>query len=125
MNMLILKKQKHNEPEFDELYKMLSDLNDFLNEDANPKDKQWNENLKTIIDFQDSDGSFKLFDSYEIPMDAKVDFCYMPTYLCTAILMKAFMINDSAFTLKEKTALKNGLKSSCARNLTGHGYEGL
>lgn len=125
MNMLILKKQKHNEPEFDELNKMLCDLKDFLNEDANPKDKQWNENFNIILDFQDSDGSFKLFDSYEIPMDARVDFCYVPTYLCTAILMKAYLSYPSSFTSKEKDELLNGLKMSCTRNLIGHGYEGL
>ena len=67
MNMLILKKQKHNEPRFDELFKMISDLNDFLNEDANPNDKLCNKNFNAILDFQDSDGSFKLFDSDEIP----------------------------------------------------------
>ena len=87
--MLELEKQKHNEPRFDELGKMLSDLKDFLNEDANPKDKLWRENLEIILDFQDPDGSFKLFDSYDIPSDARADFCYLPTYICTAILMKA------------------------------------
>lgn len=125
MNMLKLNRQEHEKPEFDELYKMLSDLNDFLNEDANLNDKDWNKNLNTILDFQDFDGSFKLLDSYKIPTDARVDFCHMPTYLCTAILMKAFMTDDSQFTLKEKSALKNGLKMSCARTLRGHGYEAL
>lgn len=125
MKMIQLNKQKHNEPEFSELYRMISDLNDFSNEDANINDKNWNRNLNTILDFQDSDGSFKLFDSYEIPTDARVDFCHMPTYLCTAILMKAFMTDDSSFTLKAKSALKKGLEMSCARNLRGHGFEGL
>ena len=120
--MLELEKQKHNEPRFDELGRMLSDLKDFLNEDANPKDKLWRENLEIILDFQDPDGSFKLFDSYDIPSDARADFCYLPTYVCTAILMKAFL-TDSSFSAK--TALLEGLESSCARNLRGHGYEAL
>lgn len=125
MNKLNIKKQKHTEPEFDELFKMIDDLKDFLNEDPNPKDKIWNENINTILDFQDDDGSFKLFDSYEIPIDAKVDFCYMPTYLCTAILMKACLTHPESFTLKEKAGLLFGLKKSCVKNLTGHGYESL
>lgn len=125
MKMIQLNKQQHNKPEFDELSKMLSDLKEFLNKDANITDNFWNENLNTIIEFQDSDGSFKLFDSYKIPSDAIIDFCYFPTYLCTAILMKTFMTDDSAFSLKEKSALENGLKMSCARNLRGHRYEGL
>ena len=123
MKMLILKKQRHNEPDFDELRRMLLDLSQFLDEEADFNDKVWKENLNTIIDFQDDDGSFRLFDSYEIPVDARVDFCYMPTYICTAILMKAFMTDCQAFTLREKSALANGLGMSCAKNLRGHGYE--
>ena len=125
MKMIILNKQKNNEPEFDELYMMLSDLKDFLNEEANPNDKQWNENLDTILDYQDSDGSFKFFDSYKIPSDAVIDFCFMPTYICTAILMKAYMTDSQLFTSKEKSAFLKGLKMSCTRNLVGHGFEGF
>lgn len=121
--MLILKKQKHNEPKFDELSAMISDLMNFLNEDANPNDEFWTKNLSTIVDFQDSDGSFKLFDSYEIPGDARVDFCWMPTYICTAILMKAYMTDPSSFTSKEESALLGGLKMSSGKNLRGHGYD--
>ena len=77
---------------------MISDLMNFLNEDANPNDEFWTKNLSTIVDFQDSDGSFKLFDSYEIPSDARVDFCWVPTYICTAILMKAYMTDPSSFS---------------------------
>ncbi len=43
MKKITLKKQKANEPKFDELYEMLSDLKDFLAEDANPKDEIWKE----------------------------------------------------------------------------------
>lgn len=125
MKKLILNKQKHNEPEFDELSKMICDLKDFLNEDVNIKNKQWNENISTILDFQDNDGSFKLFDSYEIPSDAMVDFCYVPTYLCTAILMKVYLDNCQSFTSKEKSAFKKGLKMSSSKNLLGSGYEAL
>ena len=123
MNMLVLKKQKHNEPKFDELFAMISDLMNFLNEDANLNDKLWNKNFNAILDFQDSDGSFNLFDSYEIPSDARVDFCWMPTYVCTAILMKAYMTDPSSFTSKEESSLLNGLKMSSGKNLRGHGYD--
>ena len=123
MKMIELKKQKTTEPKFDELFEMLSDLNDFLDEDADFNDKQWNQNFNAILDFQDDDGSFKLFDSFKVPSDAVVDFCYMPTYICTAVLMKAYMTDSSAFTLNEKSALSKGLEMSCAKNLRGHGFE--
>ncbi|WP_407375606.1 gamma-glutamylcyclotransferase [Methanobrevibacter sp.] len=125
MNMIKLEKISHKKPEFDELYKMLSDLKDFLNEDADPNDKDYLKNLDAILEFQDNDGSFKLFDSFNVPIDAMVDFCYMPTYLCSAILMKAYMSFGKDFSLKQKLGLLNGLKMSCAKNLVGHGFEGL
>ena len=123
--MKMIKLNKQTEPEFGELFEMLSDLGDFLDEDANPNDKQWSENLNAILDFQDDDGSFKLLDLTHMPSDAKVDFYYMPTYICSAILMKAYLTDPEAFTIKEKSALSNGLKISCAKNLKGHGYDAL
>lgn len=121
MKMLKLKKQ--NEPDFGELSKMIGDLGEFLDENPDFKNKEWRENLNAIVDFQDLDGSFKLFASYNIPGDARVDFCYVPTYICTAILMKAWLLEGDAFTLREKSALQKGLKMSCVRNLRGHGYD--
>ena len=83
------------------------------------------ETLKLSSTSQDDDGSFKLFDSYRIPGDARVDFCFIPTYLSTAILMKACLTDPEKFNQRHEDALRKGLLSSCARNLTGHGYEGL
>jgi len=123
MNKLILKKQENNVPKFDELFQMISDLKDFLDEEADFKDANWKKNLDIIIDFQDDDGSFKFFDSRKIPSDAVVDFIYTPTYLCTAILMKAYMTGFESFTLNAQSALKKGLKMSTYKNLRGHGYE--
>lgn len=122
MYELILKKQK-NKPKFDELFKMITDLKDFLDEEADFKDDAWKKNLDVIIDFQDDDGSFKLYDSYKIPSDARVDFIYVPTYICTAILMKAYLTDYGSFTMKAQSALKKGLKLSCAKGLRGHGFE--
>lgn len=125
MKMLELNRQNHNEPEFDELFSMISDLENFFIEDADFKNSQWNENFNVILDFQDDDGSFKLFDNYKVPADARVDFCYIPTYLCTAILMKAYLTNPDSFTIKERTALQKGLEMCCVKNMRGHGYEAL
>ena len=123
--MKMIKLEKQDEPRFDEFSRMLCELKEFLNEEADFTDKDWSENLKTILDFQDDDGSFKLFCSFNIPSDARVDFCYIPTYLATAALMNAYMSDPNSFTEKETLALSNGLKMSTARNLRGHGYEGL
>ena len=119
--MKILKLKRLNEPRFDELFAMISDLEDVLN--SNPEDENWGENLKSILDFQDTDGSFNLLDMERMPSEARIDFRHIPTYLCSAILMKALMMNPESFTLREKSQLSKGLKASCARNLRGHGYE--
>ena len=121
MTILTLKKQ--TEPIFDELGKMICDLKGFLNEEANPNSKEWSKNLSAVIDFQDDDGSFTLLDCDKIPSEARVDFKHIPTYICSAILMKAYLTNPEAFTLEEKSALERGLEASCARNLRGHGYD--
>ena len=121
----MIKLEKQDEPRFDEFSRMLCELEEFLDEEADFTDKEWSENLKTILDFQDEDGSFKLFCSFNIPSDARVDFCYIPTYLATAALMKAYLSEPESFTEKETLALSDGLKMSTARNLRGHGYEGL
>lgn len=123
--MKMIKLEKQEEPRFGEFSRMLCELEEFLDEEADFTDNNWSENLKTILDFQDEDGSFKLFCSFNIPSDARVDFCYMPTYLATASIMKAYLSDPKSFTENETLALSNGLKMSTARNLRGHGYEGL
>ena len=123
--MTTFKLTRLNEPNFDELYEMKSALKDFLEEKADSKNSEWMENLNTILDFQDSDGSFKLFSTYEIPSDARVDFCHEPTYICSSILMKAYLTGDSELRQKIETPLIHGLERCCCRNLTGHGYESL
>ena len=123
--MTTFKLTRLNEPNFDELYEMKSALRDFLEEKADSANSEWMENLNTILDFQDSDGSFKLFSTYEIPSDARVDFCHEPTYICSSILMKAYLTGDSELRQKIETPLIHGLERCCCRNLTGHGYESL
>lgn len=104
---------------------MKNTLKDFLDEKTDSNNSQWMENLNTILDFQDEDGSFKLISTYEIPSDARVDFCHEPTYICTAILMKAYLTGDSALKEKVETSLVQGLEMCCMRSLYGHGYDSL
>ncbi|WP_295723523.1 gamma-glutamylcyclotransferase [uncultured Methanobrevibacter sp.] len=125
MNILSLEKIDHNNPNFDELRRMILDLENFLNEDIKFNDENWNNNFNIIIDFQDADGSFKLVDSFKIPSDSCIHYCYIPTYICTAILMKAFISDSEAFSSKAKNTLLNGLKRSCAVNLCGQGFNAL
>ena len=110
--MTTFKLTRLNEPNFDELYEMKSALKDFLDEKADSANSEWMEHLNTILDFQDSDGSFKLFSTYEIPSDARVDFCHEPTYICSSILMKAYLTGDSKLKEKIETPLIHGSHES-------------
>ena len=55
----------------------------------NPSTKESEEIISYIKQFQDNDGFFKLFDAFPPDKDAINDYCYKPTYYCTAILVKA------------------------------------
>ena len=116
--MTTLKLTRLNEPNIEKLYEMKSALKDFLEE----RDF---ENLNTILDFQDKDGSFKLFSTYRIPSDARVDFCHKPTYICSYILMKAYLTGDSELKQKIESPLIQGLECCTMRHLRGHGLYGL
>ena len=120
-----LKLTKLNDPNEKKLNEMISALKDFLNEEADSKNTQWMENLNTILDFQDDDDSFKIFSTYEIPSDARVFYCHEPTYICSSILMKAYLTGDSTLTEKIEEPLTQGLEKCCMRGLRGHGYEAL
>ena len=120
-----LKLTKLNEPNWKKLNEMISALKDFLNEEVDSKNPQWMENLNTILDFQDDDDSFKIFSTYEIPSDARVMYCHKPTYICSSILMKAYLTGDSTIREKIEEPLTQGLERCCMRGLRGHGYEAL
>ena len=120
-----LKLTKLNNPNWKKLNEMISALKDFLNEEVDSKNPQWMENLNTILDFQDDDDSFKIFSTYEIPSDARVFYCHEPTYICSSILMKAYLTGDSALNEKIEEPLTQGLEKCCMRGLRGHGYEAL
>jgi gamma-glutamylcyclotransferase (GGCT)/AIG2-like uncharacterized protein YtfP len=82
--------------------------------------------LSEILQFQDGDGSFR-YVTWDVSSDARVDFCYTPTYICAAILMKyrQYCRKTGETTLPgTEEALAGALEASCGRNLSGHGYEG-
>ena len=116
--MTTLKLTRLNEPNIEKLYEMKSTLRNILEEGDF-------ENLNTILDFQDKDGSFKLFSTYRIPSDARVDFCHEPTYICSSILMKSYLTGDSQLRQKIETPLIRGLECCTMRHLRGHGLYGL
>lgn len=108
---------RQNKIDYEELAIIISELEKFLNEDPDVKNDEWMKNLNEILNFQDNDGSFKLISGSNVPKDAETDFCYIPTYICTSVLMKAYLTRKKKLALKIEKQLIQGLKIS-SRNLT-------
>lgn len=103
-----------NKPDFTKLDQMISAMKGLLEGSG--------ESYLTIEElcaFQDTDGSFKLFDSYQVPSDARVEFCHHPTYIGAAILMKAYLDGPKHLV----TRLERALKASLHRSLQGNGFD--
>ena len=113
-----LNRYNHNKPNFEDFNRMTKELGDFLESDFSDK---WPETLKEIQQFQAEDGGFAYVDDWRIESDARVEFCYKPTYLCTAILMKAAVVH--LLSEEGKGCLKKGMLKSMGRKFRGHGYE--
>lgn len=111
----------HNKPNFQTLDQSIHFLEATL--DKTPDISV--DDFEELIHFQDTDGSFKLLDSYDVISDARVDFCHVPTYLATAIIMKAYLNDSKCLSGKEQTILVPALTMCCARGLCGHGYDAM
>lgn len=77
--------------------------------------------VKDIYDEQRQDGSFGMIDPASAPADARVQFYFLPTYLCTAIMMRGEVdfCRDENFLQK----LQKAMKVCTLREFAGHGYE--
>ena len=119
-----LSRQNHYSPNFRQLDSMLDALKGFLHTSVEPEDPAWRADFEEIVAFQDNDGSFRLLDSDRVEAEARVDYCYMPTYICAATIMKAYMTDEHILDGKE-SVLEHALRACCNRKLRGHGYDGL
>ncbi len=122
MKSLELSRQKATNPNFANLKQMLEQLKGMLMENMNPNDQSWEDNLEEIVRFQDPELGFSLLDSYYVESDACVEFCCMPTYICTAILMKAVVENEALFG-ELRAPLKTALEKCARLGLIGHGID--
>jgi len=109
-----LERQNAEKPDFNKLNEMITAMRGLLDKPGRSA-----LTLEELLTFQDDDGSFKLFDSYKVPSDVRVDFCHTPTYMGAAILMRELLSGKNNLA----DALEHALKASLHRALDGHGYE--
>lgn len=79
--------------------------------------------VKEILSLQAEDGFFIATDYRKVDSDYLVDYIYRPTYLATAALMYADLMDSFSEDSQEKTVLLNTLLLAAGRGLMGHGYE--
>lgn len=75
--------------------------------------------LEYIVSFQGGDGAFNLLDSCKVPGEAVFDYCNMPTFIGTAILMKEYLRGNKGLS----DNLKKALYACVDAGLHGHGYD--
>lgn len=109
-----LRRLSTDKPDFVKLGEMISAMNELL--DGKPNTEL---TIEDLCLFQDEDGSFKLFDSYDVPSEARVDFCYTPTYIGAAIFVKKYLAGE----VHLKEPMEKALLASVRGGLSGHGYD--
>ena len=106
---------------------MIRDLRQVLNDFKIGKitDEDAEDFLTSHILWQDDDGAWELVRPSEAPSDARVDYYYIPTYLSTAILMRANFDYPKVTDRIEgfMPAFRKALHTSTGRSFSGHGYE--
>ena len=103
-------------PDFKKLNEEITTIKTFYNE-FDVKSKESKELFNELMNFQDEDGSFKLIDSFKIEKDARIAYCYYPTYLVTAIMIEAYLY-DKNYCIDLEEKLKIALHFSTLRGLS-------
>jgi len=125
MKKMNLVRQNHLKPDMTLLNEMREYFDYLCIAHVNFSGADWNQLAHQLISFQDKDGSFNLLDSSRIESDCAVYYCYEPTYIATALLMRALFLDKDILTGKEDIILRNAMRACCERQLNGHGYDSL
>lgn len=125
MKTMNLVRQNYEKPNFEILELMREYFEELIDASNEFEADELEKVFKQLVYFQDNDGSFNLVDSFEIESDCRVYYCYEPTYIGTALLMKAYLMDKDFFTGKEDIILRGAMHACCGRQLNGHGYDWL
>ena len=125
MKEMKLVRLNHEEPEMKMLEQMRNYFEELIHSHNSFSEDNWRKLVYDLVGFQGEDGGFNLLDSYRIETDCAIYYCYEPTYIGAALLMKAFLIDPNFLTGKEEMILKDALHACCARQLSGHGFDWL
>ena len=115
MRTLNLVKQEASKPNFKILDENLKEIKDIYNS-INLNDCTGKELFEELMSFQDEDGSFKLINTFQIDKDARIEYCFLPTYYITAIMIEAYLIKEDYYP---------GLKDVLSKALVVCTYRGL
>ena len=116
--MLGMKRFEVEHPDLRAMDRLIRTMEAWLANAHSEEEEQ--EAREELLRFQAEDGSFRLLDTLEVPSDAHVDYCYMPTYLGTAILMKGLTDGELGALAQP---LSKAMLFCTHRGFSGHGYE--
>ena len=114
----LLKKNNEKKLNWDEINNLMSYLKNKLNDCQSVTDEE----IKSILSFQDNDGGFSLIIETKIPWEAKQDLIYFPSYYITLILVK---ISNLSKTQSYNDVIKKALDFCCKHKFLGHGYDSI
>ena len=115
--------RKYNEENLN--WNGLDELMNYLKSKLSNCQSVINEEIQSILSFQDEDGKFSLVEESfisQLPWEGKLDFIYFPSYYMTLILVKySTLINSSEY----QEEIEKALDFCCSHKFYGHGYDSV
>lgn len=115
--------RKYNEENLN--WNVLDELMNYLKSKLNNCQSVTNEEIQSILSFQDEEGKFSLVEENfisQLPWEGKLDLIYFPSYYMTLILVKYSNLTNSSVYQEE---IKKALDFCCSCKFYGHGYDSV
>ena len=119
----LIKQDVNKVLDYKELGRMLHYLDHALEVFPDNEDIEWTTIMNEVIDFQDEDGGFGLLNGPIGDSDANFELRCMPTYICTAILMKAYVAFNGKLDERTQDAFEKAKAVSVDMGMHGVGYD--
>ena len=108
---------------YDNIHKGLLKIETLYNNAMRVNKKELFKVAEYLVKMQKEDGSFGLIDDYRIDADCAIEYGFVPTYYCAAILMKTSLLCEVNELKDVEEALSRALVFCERRKLRGSGFD--
>ena len=108
---------------YDNIHKELLKIETLYNNAMRVNKKELFKVAEYLVKMQKEDGSFGLIDDYRIDADCAIEYGFVPTYYCAAILMKTSLLCEVNELKDVEEALSRALVFCERRKLRGSGFD--